>query len=941
MEKYKQSRRNFMKNSAVGASVFGLDFSMPSWLFSTNAEREAGNAFLAGSDITFIRENITLTQQLLNDIIDKNGATALTIVADTISLSQTIKVPKDVQLTLIAINIKGNRNAIDLSQPKNLTRENFRLQAGYSSKALTLHAKRISGVSINASGSDGADGVNGDDFKIINYITGSFEKPTAGEHGATAGSGGNVTILFTESNDTFVNTKGGKGGKGGIGGKGGVYCAEVYPAITPVSVGKPSTGLGGISGGKPGSVGGTIGTGGGKPAPLMCKREERINDSPNGMNADNGKDGVKTVQKLSDDQWYVRTNQICPAWSDYRVRLGEFYYRSINNPINTSPNAALTTGLLRSRHAVGHIFEALALNPDNAMAKLWKTRMYYGHTPIGLQRNIDVTADVKILQDAYSQCYGVVDSIHKQAINYENKIFIGSGFEAILRAEISGLEALQKNIGISLNQKVMPELSRKQAELESRLSKDRSFEVQISTRQRDIANRPFTFGELVTTVGAVAGVASAIFSGGTTLIAASKNFMAVLRNGTEFLDSLDTIKSFGSIKDTYSDYKKGDKMEPDSKTGVYAIDNVLANEALQFKDALQSFNAQKKEIITTKKNVIFKIEEITNALKRVDTGDAELNRLIQEKAANMEQAMTLKKDIAYLELDKKVAEDQMAEFTKATEQISKSIGRVNNPKRELEEFSYMLSRATYYMNILTKFVFLTARRLEIWQFNDYSQFMRFDIGHVHPDLIEDNKYFQKKEYAEALSKDFNRSWAEFASIVELKQELLGLETNNWTTYTLRLSFKGDTISHLKANPNSTLSFTVSPDDATLKDLKLAVVAGVKVAYIGAKTNGFQSFNARLHQSGRLSQRFFDNSIRQAILEGHVDTIPDVSINVLPEIIGSTPLTIRDRAVFSQYELFIPSAEIAQQGIDLSNLSEIQVGFTIKYTTSSAALRLRR
>jgi hypothetical protein len=931
MEKNKQSRRNFMKTSAVGASVFGLDFSMPSWLFSTNTEGGVGSVLAVAANVTFIRETLTLTQKLVDSIIAKNpDVSHLTLVANTIQLTENILIKRDVQLTLMANDINGGRRTISLSQPKNPKAA----ISGYSPQALTLYAKKINGLTVNTLGADGADGIAGTDFKMINYYGDkNFEAPTNGENGANGGNGGNVSILFTEFNDTIINSTAGRGGNGGKSGNGGVYCAKFFPKTSPISVPKIPSGFGGS---KPGSVGGTTGTGGGKPTPPMCEREERV-DSQNGSNGVNGKDGFKRLIKLSDDQWYKTVNTRCPVWSDYRVRLAEFYYRSINNPLNTTPNAALGTGLLRSRHAIKQTLEALALNPNNATAELWKTRMFNGHTPIGIQRNIDITSDVELFQDAYNQCYGAVDQIQRQADSYLQTGTSLDGFRTALDVELKGINALSNNIDTMLRNKIMPALSSKRDEIDKRIAKDRQINAAIGSRQRVIAESPLSIGEVISTVGKVVSIVSAIYTtGGAAIPAASKGLMAIFTQGKDVLGAFNSL----NLETAIAQYQKGDKMTPDPESGVYKIDNVLANEALQFKDVVKKFQPQANEIINSGKSVILNIEEISRTLKRTKTGDAELDRLFQEKAANSEPVMLLRKDIAFLELDEKVAKEQIAEFQKVKQHIEGLINRPN-VQNEIEEFSYMIGRATHYMKILSKFVFLTARRLEIWQFNDLTEFMRFDIGHVHPDLTEDTKYFKDIDHARELSKVFNRSWAEFASTLQLREEYVNLKANNWTTYTIRLSFKGDTINHLKTNPNDTLLFDVVPEDETLLDKKLAVIDGVKVAYIGAKMNNFKAFNAQLHQSGRLSQRLVDNSIRHAVLEGHIDTIPDVNLTALSEAIEYPTLTIKNRAVFSQYALSIPSADIAQYGIDLANLSEVQVAIRIKYTTSSVAFKLRR
>ena len=79
-------------------------------------------------------------------------------------------------------------------------------------------------------------------------------------------------------------------------------------------------------------------------------------------------------------------------------------------------------------------------------------------------------------------------------------------------------------------------------------------------------------------------------------------------------------------------------------------------------------------------------------------------------------------------------------------------------------------------------------------------------------------------------------------------------------------------------------------------------------------------------------------IKKAILEGRSDNIPDANIAVLPESINFQTLAMKDRSVFSQYELSVTPAEIVEQGIDFSNLSEVQVALQVKYVTSITNFR---
>jgi ElaB/YqjD/DUF883 family membrane-anchored ribosome-binding protein len=959
MEKNKQSRRNFMKTSAVGASVFGLDFSMPSWLFSTNTKGEAGNALTVGSDITFIRENITLTQQLLKDIVAKQNIPSsvnfitVRLVATTITLSENIKIEKNIQFMLIANDINGNGKTIDVSDLKINPDASV---TGYTPKDCYFYAKRLNNLTINALGAQGGNGKDSTiNFKMLDSgakLLGrpdKFEAPGTGQNGGNGGNGGAVHITFTESNNATINSTGGKGGVGGRGGNPGNYCAEydlANPKTTKVVTQGSSGGIsrpGGLGGGgKPGSSGGTTVT---METYYNCLRQESVVGRSGNFGA-NGKDGLKDVKKVSNAVWYTTANSKCPSWSDYRVKLAEYYYRSVNNPEPETIAPQLTNNaLMRNRYALIQVFEALALNPNNVTAKLWKTRIYNGHTPIGIQRDVDTNPDFEGFQSEYLKLYGIVQTIQNQANLYALGTNMESGFQTVLKSEQSMLQAFRDSIGKQLDS-INLKMEGKDKERKARLSKDTQFNMAIKARQQAIADQPFSLNDLATTIGAVAGVVMAVYSGGTSLISTYKNFMVLGEKTSDFMNALDSIDSLRDIGIEIGEYKnlshpkslEGLSTNPQLLKGDRTLsDAPLANSAFSMKNALSKFNADTNKIVNSGKSVIFNMEEISNTIKHINTPDNELNRLFQEKSENWEQIMVLNKELALLELDRDLAKSQYIVFDNSAAKIQQSIDE-RNPNKMAKEFSFMLQRATYYMDMLSRFVFFSVRSLEILQFKDLSSQLRFDIGHPHPDLIEDANYFQDNTKVQALSTAFNRSWAEFATVIQLATDYRDFKNQPWTTFIIRRSFKGDAINHLKANAAAVLNFVVSPEDAELTSLKLARIEGIKVAYIGAKINNSSSteFNTNLFQSGLLSQRIAGTNIQRMILGGRTDNIPDANISALPPSVNFKALATQDRSVFSQYELFVSPTQITTHGIDFSNLTEVQVAISVKYLIDGGA-----
>jgi hypothetical protein len=870
------------------------------------------------------------------------------LVATTITLSENIKINKNIQFILIADDINGNGRTVDLS---NLQINPDATVTGYTPKDCYFHAKRINGLTVNALGASGGNGKDSTvNFKKLESGTkfgkpNKFEAPGTGQNGGNGGNGGIVHVMFTETNNTIINTTGGKGGVGGKGGNPGNYCAE-YNLANPKSIKKTVPGTPGIPG-VPGS--------GTKTTYVYetyydCLREERV-DGHSGNFGANGKEGIKDVKKVNREDWYKNAYLKCPSWSDYRVKLAEYYYRSVNNPeLETITPQLKNNPLMRNRYALIQVFEALALNPNNTAAKLWKTRIYNGHTPIGIQRDVDTNPDFTGFQREYLSLHGIVDSIQKQANLYALNVNLNTGFQDVLKAEQNTLLTFRDSIGKQLDS-INLRMSAKDKERKDKLSKDTQLNMAIKARQQAIANQPFSLDNLVTTIGAVAGVVMAVYSGGTSLIGAYKNFMILGEKTSDFLNALDSIDSLRDIGVEIGEYKN--LSDPKSLASLSANPQLikgdrtlseapLANSAFSMKNVLSKFNADTNKIVNSGKSVVLNIEEISKTIKHINTPDKELNRLLLEKSENWEQIMVLNKELSLLDLDRQLAKSQYTVFDNSAAQIQQSINQ-RNPNMMIREFSFMLQRATYYMDMLSRFVFLSVRSLEILQFKDLSPQLRFDIGHPHPDLIEDANYFQDNQTVKALSSAFNRSWAEFATVIQLATDYSDFKNQPWTTFIIRRSLKGDAISHLKANAGAVLNFTISPEDVELTSLKLARIEGIKVAYIGAKMdNNFTEFNTNLFQSGPLSQRIADSSIQKMILGGRTDNIPNANISALPASVNFETLATQDRAVFSQYELFVPASQIATHGINFSNLTEVQVAISVKYLIDGGAnFRTRR
>ena len=123
---------------------------------------------------------------------------------------------------------------------------------------------------------------------------------------------------------------------------------------------------------------------------------------------------------MTEDEWYKEVIQISPNWSDYRTKVGEYFFRAVNNP-----DLQISLNLNESTQVISLALEELDIAQNklistNKTAKVISDRIKVLHTPLGFSRSIDIAPDFEGYEKTYLSYYGIIVEIRRIAENYFN-----------------------------------------------------------------------------------------------------------------------------------------------------------------------------------------------------------------------------------------------------------------------------------------------------------------------------------------------------------------------------------------------------------------------------------------------------------------------------------------------------------------------------------------
>jgi hypothetical protein len=555
----------------------------------------------------------------------------------------------------------------------------------------------------------------------------------AGGSGGPGGRGGKGQE-FHEINkpgmDDKEGTPGGPGGQGGKGGPGGKAAEITVHYVSSEGV-LELLGTGGAGG--PGGAGGR-GGGGGRMQPGTGGHSTMEGaKGPHGAAGAAGAAVAPDQRKHDADAWWsiasAALGTASSRWADYRVRVGEYRFRSYSpagSPIIASRGIKFPVLFLAmdNRAQALHEFDvALRLNAKHSQAQQLRERLLAGLTPLGLAYNCDIIPDFPTFEHVVTDYHGMIKNLFDNA------------FHLLLQAEekgdkvqwvaadvehIKGMQTVLQFEEAGAKAKVQ-EVATQQAQVQSRLDK---IAADLGAIAKERLERRMNFppgsdgnflGTIAVVAGAIAAIAATIASAGAAVgaVAAAAGLMVNAANAAEKYGD-------GTLLDWFD---MSDPLRPKPREEAKAAIGGIQDLVKKTKDFIDKAQAVKE---------LFEAE-----VEGDDLASAEKELLVQRVQASF--------DMSIVQLRKAQAEMELA-AVKAKQQVQQEdIQRFNALKQgwenqiaELAKIARAIIRQTQgYIDVISKYIFLARRALDLATFSNDSAKFTFTLGHVHPDLFEE------------------------------------------------------------------------------------------------------------------------------------------------------------------------------------------------------------
>jgi hypothetical protein len=526
---------------------------------------------------------------------------------------------------------------------------------------VTVLALDIAGaLQLTCAGADGTDGADGE----------------PGQGGADTGSDdsgplGKPVIL--------PGGDGEPGGDGGDGAPGGTITVHYASATQPPT------------GAAPGGVGGHGGAGGAGGAGRPPGRAGRA-----GTDGRNGAAGVVEIRQLpAAEVWQALDAASTAQWAAYRAEVAGFFFRKFD------PESQLT--------ALSETDAALRLNPQDADALTIRDRILNRQIPSGLARDLDIAADFPDLSASLVAEIAVVQAAFGA---YQQQLPL----LAIADSVRTNLGALEGQL-VHRQQEARADVVIAQQDVDIAKAEKANLQAQVEQVRKDIAKaeeQSFSFGDMLTKVGTIAGAIAGIATGAGAIVSIPAGIAAlqsVTANGRErtLWDLL------GSLKNQPKDPKH-------PKTYEYDVLNAA------------KLGGDLKDLVSGAKDVISFVDVIDDLdAGASQAGQAEVARLLKQQATLVRQQMvaTLRETQAHSRVA--AANLRMSNLGADIADIQQRLGQWETKEAVVAAATDILIRAARQLvDIVMDDVFLAQRAREIYELDGLPG-LRFDHGYLHPD----------------------------------------------------------------------------------------------------------------------------------------------------------------------------------------------------------------
>ncbi len=727
-----------------------------------------------------------------------------------------------------------------------------------SSPSLTVVAREIDGLRATAVGAPGPSG-------------------EPGRAGRAGRPGKNASLPFKPGGN------GGPGGAGGVGRPGGVGGVGGTIAIRYVT-GDPATWQLGVPGG-PGGVGGAGGAGGpggeggagdpdGEPGPDGP-------DGPDGPAGPIGPDGVQDVLLVDDAAWEAALVPLADAWSDYRARVGEYFFRAANP---ADPVRSTYLGI-----AAAELSEAVRLDAGNTRAAQLHDRIRAGQNVFGLARDADILPDFERYEQVLVDYGPLVLSVFDGAKDLLAGNLTLDQLKATVAREIAHLVMLEQVLKVE-QAAAQRGVSAAQADRQFAVDQFNANQGRITARQTELEDQRFGWFDFIG-VAAFTGLAAVITlatGGGAAAVAAAYAPQVLVRLA-------------------------GDDTGAFSHEGVDA----LLDAALGLKDFTKDNLDPGKKLLLSYGKLLSDVESSTSddELKALMRETIELTHAKLVGQLRVEQA-TLTLAAAGLRIQQAAADRALAEAHLASMTADTAF---------LEKVAQgLLASARGYMDVLMRYAFLAARSVEIYTGQDMSGGVFYDYGFLHPDVEED--YLDGTLPLAQLIGANLTSWNRFVGILGYRTAYDDYLAGGDRVMDKVFLTVDDTASIAQFKQAQLLEVVVDLDDLPATRFN-ATAAYVLVSLAGAQAS-VPAISTIVEHGGVSMTRSRQGTDTVQVLQPHATVVQTARtpLGYSGAGIGQDPseLSFWGRGVASRWRLRIEPDEMTRRGVDLSGLSQIQL-----------------
>jgi hypothetical protein len=758
-------------------------------------------------------------------------------------------------------------------------------RAGNGAYPITVLAKEVRDLKLTATGSIGG----------------------AAGKGGTGGKGGNGAVKPKPAPDDPYDTKpptaGGAGGTGGNGGRGGdgapiVVHSLVRTGLTPTANGGAGGALGPAGAG--GAGGGWEGSGGGDEPGPAGKAGTAGHPGAAGAAA------AVTLTTPQADDWWKKVVELVPeaAWASYRVRVGEYLFRSYG------------PGALNNRvQARSELESALKLQPAHGRARQLLSHLDLGLSPIGVGYLHDLRPDFEMYEDFVTSYAPEKNHLFDVTLQLLLHI-LGTGDKVevaeVQRQHAEGmLASVETDVVIAESEWEQSKAQLQFAKEQLKLATEKVDAIHEERRQQQMSVGDFftTLGEVI---GVIASVVSAVYTFGASL-AATVSCVGLLVND---IGAIVDVSEIVDLKDPLSPKltKKGEQLKgklSDAIQGVKQfIDKAEALAELVDKPEDDEILRREKELVRQQIEAAFQVN-----MRGLDVEQAALAVISATQKRDAYKA-----DVVALGSLASGWEDDMGQLSKVARTF-------------LRQFQT-------YVDFFIEYGFRMARAYDIYTLPtklEASAF-RFDYGYIHPD-IEENAFF-------ALERgDDNRVIGLLgAYTASLNTFVPARLSSQYTVYDNKLSFGNwawpvtnpTVIANLKSTGAATFAISMTGLPSLYTELK---VVRAELALIGATTNGALWIPVWLEHLGSATNRRSDQTPISVTAPMRGESVPARTVPIdLEQLSEDEMQQFWGRSPITSWRVAILPEAAVNAGLDLSGLNQLQLAVRFKYVNPTAPVK---